>query len=329
VNYYGIVDKIVLDSGIYGRKESVPKLKEDRTAIDTVLTGVGIAAFVASAILSGPVSWITMATGYGLLSRYIFKKSPIIKLTKDEKTEKKVIWIPNKSLADNYNIKDEEILYGFFKNKKQFKKMMQSQGGHSNLFIVERDDLPKDIVHYGGENGIYSYGLYCEHPKNKNMLLPMDDYKNKIKTQILEETIRVYESLGAEEITITDLTEYNVNNKLDVDGKGGGDGDLNYKKGILRYKKYEKGGYDPEHAFNDIYFIPEIDSIMTVAKARIKGNQLEEEFTETVHLGLGLDIDVLNIFDNKTDFKYDRTWHFKVKFFNKNELKPRGFFQRR
>lgn len=323
MNYFIIIGKISEDSGIYGRKESIFELQKDRGVLDHVLQGVGIAAAISAALLGGggPIGWIALA-GVGLWPKnQIFaKKSPIIKLTEGEKNEKKVIWIPNKSLWNNYDIKDEEILYGFFKNNKQFKKIMQSQGGHSNLFIVERDDLPDDIVHYGGKNGIYSYGLYCEHPKNRNMLLPMEDFKNIIKTRIIEETIRVYEALGAEEITIEDLTEYNAENKANVYKKADIKGDMNYKKAILQNKKYEKGVFDPEHAFDDIYFIPDIDSIMTVANARIKGNQLVDEFTETIHLGLGLDVDILNIFDNKANFKYDRTWYFSVKFFDKNKL---------
>jgi len=321
MNYYGLVDKIFVDSGIYGRKESVKDLQDDKEFIRTVLaTGAGVIGIVAS-IFSGPIGWITFGIGTvlgGVIAGK--KKSPIIKLSESNESDKKVIWIPNKSLANNYNIENEEILYGLFKTEKQFKNIMQTQGGHSNLFIIERDSLPENIIHYGGSNGIYNYGLYCEHPKNPNILLPLDNYKDLVKTRILEETIRLYTSLGAREILIEDVTEYDVKNNMGVDKKVDINADLNYKKEILRQEEFGKGPIDTEHAFDEIYFIPDYDQIMSVAKARINGNQLKHEITENIHLSMGLDIDVLNIFDNKTDFKYDRKWHFKVVFYDKNDL---------
>jgi len=320
MNYYGIVDKIV-NSGIYGRKESVKELQKDKNILDSILKDAGgFAALYVASIIDWPVGWIFLGVGSGLLSKYVFKKSPIIKLSENAENKNKVIWIPNKSLANNYNIENEEFLYGLFKTEEQFEKLMKAQGGNSNLFIIERDSLPSNIVHYGGSNGIYSYGLYCEHPKSKNILLPMDNYKDIVKTRVLEETIRLYASLGASEILIEDVTEYDIKNNTSVYKKTNISANANYKREVLRHKEYGTGTFDPEHAFDEIYFIPDYDSIMSVAKARLKGNQLKEEFTENIHLNMGIDVDILNLFDNKLNFKYDRSWHFKVLFYDKNKM---------
>jgi len=326
MNYFGLVDKISVDSGIYGRKESIKDLQDDKSLRNTAIaTGVAGVLGIVAAVFSGPIGWIsfgigTVLGGVGATVIGARKNSPIIKLTENKESDKKVIWIPNKSLANNYNIENEEILYGLFKTEKQFKNIMQTQGGHSNLFIIERDVLPENIIHYGGSNGIYNYGLYCEHPKNKNIILPLDNYKDLVKTRILEETIRLYTSLGAREILIEDVTEYDLKNDTKVYKKADVNANINQKVEILRQKEFGTYIFDPEHAFDEIYYIPDYDSIMSVAKARITGNQIKEEFTENIHLSMGVDIDVLNIFDNKTNFKYDRKWHFKVIFYDKNNI---------
>jgi hypothetical protein len=245
--------------------------------------------------------------------------SPIINLSiltngYDEKT----IIIPNLSLAEDYSVKNEEILYGLFTNDNQFEKIMRS-GGNSILFIHERDKVPSNIKHYSGEKGKFNYGLYCEHPKDKNILIPMNNYDEIIKDLILEETLRIYATLGAKSIIIEDITSVDVFNNTTAKGVDV-NGNVKYGKEILRSKTFGKVAFNPDKVFENIYFAPDFPNIMTVAEARINGNQLSEEFSEKINLNVGLDIDVVGLFRNETNFNYERKWHFKVEFYDKNEL---------
>jgi len=129
----------------------------------------------------------------------------------------------------------------------------------------------------------------------------------------------MYQALGAKEILIEDITNTDVSNstksaKVNVDAKA----EIN--KEILRIKKYNQGYFSPDLALKDIYFLRDYDNIMNVADARINGNQSIEEFTETININAGLDIDILGVFGNDTKFKYKRKWHFKVEFYDKNSL---------
>ncbi len=72
--------------------------------------------------------------------------------------DEKIIIIPNKGLVNNYNIGNEEFLYGLFKNPMEFESLMKSDGGSSNLILLERSTLTKE-QHYG--KGTFSKGLYA------------------------------------------------------------------------------------------------------------------------------------------------------------------------
>lgn len=226
--------------------------------------------------------------------------------------------ISNDLLNNNYSIKDESVLFNLFSSEHQFKQIMKSKG-NSNLLILERNNLPPDIKHYGGKKGIFSYGLYCEHPKNSEILLPLINYNELIKTIILEECLRAFEALGAKEIKIIDETGIGVSSQNSVKSSKIGVSGTSFKE-VVRKKTFGKGFFDPNRALNDIYFLPDYPNIMTVIKAREQGNLLTEEFTETININIGLDIDINSLFKNNDNFSYDRKWHFFVEFYDKNEL---------
>jgi hypothetical protein len=237
---------------------------------------------------------------------------------KDKAIKQIMICNDNLSSGEYAATYKDKQLYGFFSKEDQFAGLMQSGGG-STLIIYERDNLPSHIKHFGGKYGRFNYGLYCEHPKDKNTLIPLTNYNEIIKNMILEETIRIYEALGAKEILIEDIT------KIDA-GVGAGCKEVNvganasYGCEKLREKTFGKGAFDPDRAFQTLCFAPDLPHIMTVAEARVHGNQLSEEFTEIVNLNVGLDIDIFKLFKAQANFKYDRTWHFKVEFYDKGNL---------
>jgi len=325
MNYYGIVNNISSKNGIYGRKEGADILKNNQF---NIMNKVKMSAFAASTIPSDIylkiiLSFIPILKMIKIISniikKYNDKKSPIIHLASiDTKDNIKYMIISNETLVGNYNIDNEDNLFGLFKSSIQFESIMKSQI-NSNLIILERDNLPKNIKHYGGEKGIFSYGIYCEHPKNNNILIPINNYNDLIKIIILEESLRVFEALGAKKIYIEDVTDIGFNNKTSAPKANIGI-DATYKKEILRKKEFGNGFYNPERAFNEIYFIHDYPNIMTVVNSRINGNQTKEEFTENVNINIGLDIDVIKIFKNELKFNYDRKWHFLVEFYDKKEI---------
>lgn len=247
------------------------------------------------------------------------KRSHIINLS----SNKDAIILSDIILNGNYNISNNlNIFNGLFNSKllknNGFKKIMKSYGG-SDLIICERNKIPNELKHYGGSQAVFNTGLYCTHPKNSSILIPLNNSNNLIKTLILEETISAYEALGAKKMIIKDVTSI----KSDI---GGGDekikASLNgkYEKSILREKHFGKGTYDPNRANDGKMFIYDFPSIMTTINSRINGNQTIENFTENINLSIGLDVDILNLFQANSNFEYNRIWNFEVEFYDKNEL---------
>ncbi len=149
-------------------------------------------------------------------------------------------------------------------------------------------------------------------------LIPLNNSNELIKIFILEETIRAFEALGAKKIEIEDKTSIDINAKGN-DEKVKVSSEFHHNKQILRNKKFGKGTFDPDRALNENLFIHDFPNIMTTIKARINGNQILDEFTETINLSAGLDISVLNFFGGNIDFNYKRKWYFKVEFYDKND----------
>jgi hypothetical protein len=325
MTFYGLVDAINVESGFYGRKEGINELKKNGESIikDLIKNHPYISGAIIAVLGSTLAGLAFMASFlYTLLKGTSNQKSLIIKLSKLEvknnSENQKMIIIANKGLAGNYNTNGENFLFGLFKTNEQFETIMKSQG-NSNLIIFERDNLPDNIKHFGDVKGKFNYGLYCEHPKDSNILIPLLNYNELIKSIILEESLRVFSKLGAKSMLIEDITEVDVTDKLNTPSVNA-DVNVNVKTEKLREKEFGDGIFIPDQALNDTYFVYDYPNIMTVIDSRINGNQTREEFTETININAGLDIDVLKVFKNKLNFKYDRKWHFKVEFYDKSKL---------
>ena len=348
MNFYGLVDSIDIESGIYGRKEGVEIVKKD---ISVIQKSLGLGSSPTDTLLKDSLNFYRNAAKVAISLPYLvsgiftfgatlknsetFKEdksntpsigsnSPIVKLSESSNAEKKeteknkMVLIPNKGLVGNYNIIGEETLFSLFKTSEQFETIMKSQG-NSNLIIFERDNLPSNFKHYGGVRGKFDYGLYCVHPKDKNILIPLVKYNELIKAMILEETLRVFSKLGAKKMLIEDITSVDVSNKLNTPTVKA-DANVSVRTEKLREKEFGEGVFNPDEAYNDTYFVSDYPNILTVIESRINGNQTLEEFTETININAGLDIDVLGIFKNELNFNYDRKWHFRVEFYDKNKL---------
>lgn len=327
MTYYGIVDKIKpkYKSGIYGRRKlSVEEAKE----IEYILNNTGFKGITWDDFI--PIwGWFKLAWRIPMIYKiYKFEKSnkePLfLQYPLNKNSQSRMILIPQNLLNDFYEIDaDEAFFLGLFDDfstkNKAFELIMKSKGG-SELIIIERDSLPKNIKHYGGKYGRFDLGLYCTHPKDDNQLIPLKNSNELIKNLILEETLSAYEALGAKKITIEDRTTINAKAGGSKKGLFGGSANLDYTKEMLREKNFGKGTFDPERALSDKLFIHDFPNIKTTVIGRIDGNQTIEKFTEVINLNAGLDINVLSLYKANANFEYTRRWYFEVEFYDKNEL---------
>ena len=321
MKYYGIVSEIKEGHkpGIYGRRK--PTKKE----LIEILEDLGIK------IDTKYRTYLRFIPYSGLLKDIYntfqsLKKQPITLQRKLPESVHKQLIIKHNLLNDNYKL-DDNFSYGLFddfsfKERVNLFKTLMTSGGGSSLIIIERNNLPSNIKHYGGENARFNEGLYVPHPKDENLLLPLNGFNNLIQSLILEEITRTYEALGAKEIYIEDITEiYNTTkvkkhiNPVRIKA--------NYTKDIIRLKKFGEGVFDVNRALEDKLFIHDIPAVMSIIEARIKGNQILEEFTEIINLNIGVDLALLKLFETNEKFSYQRKWHFKVEFYNKNEIMQR------
>ena len=322
MTYYGIVDKIKNEhkNGVYGRRQlTKEEISEFKHSENTT------AKFVINGIVGSLSSLITIV-GIPILI-YTFwskknKKSFIKRQYGNNDTNMRGIVFQDDILNNDYEIDEEsDLFYGLFDNFKSkenaFKKLMKSKGG-STLIIIDRNSIPKNM-HFGGEFGRFNCGLYCSHPKDENLLIPLENSNELIKTLILEETLNAYEALGAKKIIIEDKTT--INSKVTSKYKGV-NGGLNggFEKEILREKYFGKGIFDKERALKNSLFIHDFPNIKTTLNGRISGNQLKEKFTENVNLNVGLDVGVMDLFKVNANFEYNRKWYFEVEFYDKNEM---------
>ncbi|WP_366185552.1 hypothetical protein [Flavobacterium ovatum] len=325
MTYYGIVDKIKDEhkNGVYGRRElTAEEIKTAKNKYNHLIASIGTTGgifFAAPIILMAPI----LAVGISAFNLLTKKKKTnfITRQYGNDNSSQKGIIIENELLNDDYEIDgDEELFYGLFDNflseENAFRKIMKSKGG-STLIIIERNSIPKKM-HFGGEFGRFNCGLYCSHPKDENLLIPLENSNELIKTLILEETLSAYEALGAKKIIIEDKTNINTNGKADT-LKAKGSFDQKYGKQILREKLFGKGTFDKDRALKDSLFIHDFPNITTTLKGRINGNQTSEKFTENINLSVGLDLEVLKLFKGNINFEYNRNWYFEVEFYDKNE----------
>lgn len=319
MTYYGIVNTVKEnEKGIYGAKSNLVSKFIGYSPTTYLLSSVA-KAFGDDVMEKVQKSSKGELTQINIDQVSKTKRNHISKLS----SNKDAIILSNIILNNNYNISNNlNIFYGLFDDKliknNAFKKIMKSYGG-SDLIICERNKLPNNLKHYGGSDAVFNTGLYFTHPKDSTILIPLNNSNNLIKTLILEETISAYEALGAKKMIIKDVTTINSNNggkdsKIKINLNG------NSEKTVLREKYFGKGIYDPNRAKEGKMFIYDFPSIMTTINSRINGNQTIENFTENINLSIGLDVDILNLFQANSNFEYNRIWNFEVEFYDKNEL---------
>lgn len=338
MKYIGIVNEIKEHhkSGFYGKKPLTKKETQEKIKEISESFGWLDLAPLPVTILASIIKTLSAIYKYNKAKKFnqntpiqteIIKKNKnssnykeSIELQKQVDVENKILIFTKTSFENNYSIDNSEYLYGLFEDfpdpNLALEKVLNSKGG-SELNIMQRRDIPEHLNHIN--NGHFNEGIYVIHPKTENIIIPLRSSNKLIESLILEETIRAYEALGAKKVIINDITrtEFNTNLKTPkVNLKA----ELNKNKELLREKRFGKGVFSPERALDNKYFIQDIPSIMTTIEGRIKGNQIEEKFKETIDLSLGLDASILMLYKGSINYNFSREWSFEVEFFDKDEI---------
>lgn len=191
-----------------------------------------------------------------------------------------------------------------------------SKDPNAVITVMSLDKVPTSYKHPGGVHGAFSTGVYVQHPKSKDILLPLEGFVELTQKLIIEETIRAYEALGAKSIEIEDISSITKSTKS---GRKGVEAGANYNKdkSVLRRKEFGPGVFDPDRAKNEKYFIWDIPSVVSTIEGRIHGNQTLEEFTENVNLSVGVSVDAIAAFSSESNYNLQRKWRFRVEFYAK------------
>jgi hypothetical protein len=237
--------------------------------------------------------------------------------------EEKVVIIPKSLLDNDYRIEGSEaVLHGAFiefdkKAEDAFETILDCQVD-SNLVITEKSAINKK--HFGGSNGQFQKGLYFEHPKDREILLPVNNSSELLQSLILEEIVQTYEALGAKRIEIIDEVDFTGEQNVSgiVEGvKVGVTASQSQRKKVLRKKEYGRGVFDPTRAMNGKKFIHDLPNIMTTVEGRIHGNQTLDSFTEVIDLSGGLNLNVAALYTADVKLNLKRKWYFEVEFYDK------------
>lgn len=331
MKYYYLVESLDenFKTGIYGRRLPTEKEEKDLT-IKEFLT-----IFDHKDIISEQSPWLNLLFNSGpILKLPIFAMRSFQKYNKLSKhkplfliseLDEKVIIIPCNLLDGNFAIRNDEKLFqgafSKFSNKDEVFKTIMNSDPKSSLIIIEKKIIDK--AHFGGLKKNFETGLYCEHPKDNNILLPLNKSNELIKTLILEEIIHTYEALGAKRIEINEIIDISSDQKAGGLANGikfSGEANQMYKKRLVRKKEYGKGTFDVNRAMKNKKFIHDMPNIMTTVDGRINGNQTLESFSEIIDLSGGLNIDVLAVFNAGIKLTYKKNWQFEVEFYDKKEM---------
>ncbi len=234
------------------------------------------------------------------------------------------ISIDSYGLKNNYTIEPKSFLSVIMDyvpkfNSSSLKKLMNSGGGQNELIILEKEKLPRTF--HISDKGYFDNGLYIQHPKFSDKLIPLKNSVKHIQDLIISEMTTVLCCLGAKKITINETNEKDA--KLALSNKKAKiDLSFNKKETSLFYKEFGNNGIDIKRAKRETLFTADMPNFISIFKNRENGNQVIETFIETVEVNAGLDVQVLGLFNPISGtFSSKKYWSMEVEFFDKNELK--------
>lgn len=321
MRYYGIVNQLRQKPGWYGRKS--PGSEEAQAVIRSTAGSTwaaGAAGVAALLVVAGPLPVVGLAVS--ILSWFSRRKQPLRLVHRLE--DASLCLFSDNVLDEDYSLngEDAKVLHGLISDASQFKALMSSEGG-SELFLLERSQVDVlGLKHYGGIDAPFSPGLYCEHPKDNTVLLPLNTASDLLQSEILAEMIDVFEALGATRILIEDVTELSVTTS-GGDGKVAAKASATAEKKVLRESRYAPDKpVDAARALQNKRHVRDLRNVMSIVEARTHGNQTYQRFEESVSVNCGLDVSVLGAFGAGIKGSFKRQWSFDVEFQSKQTSKP-------
>jgi hypothetical protein len=318
MRYYGIVNQLRQKPGLYGRRP--PKSEQEvqtvmRSSAQATWAGTAFGAGLLYVLSNFPLfAAIAVVAGWFLRRRRPLRL--ILQLNGDS-----LCLLSDKLLDGDYSLsaEDKSALHNLISDTERFKAIMTSEGG-SELYLLERSQVHEmGLKHHGGVGAQFSPGLYCEHPKDNTVLLPLETAGEILQSEILGEMVDVFEALGATRITIEDITEFSAR-ASGGDGRVAAGASVGVTTKLLRESRYAPNkAVDVTRALNNKRHVRDLRNVMSIVEARTYGNQTYQRFEETVSVNCGLDVSVLGIFGANAKAKFKRQWSFEVEFQSKHD----------
>lgn len=321
----GVVSKLGFPAGLYLR-EAVDKATACKAwSLYTEFESISLASKVW-AFLS-PQSYFAMRVLEWVLKD---KKSKIKRLEEALLPEisschlpHPAIYIPSSGLLKKYSDYNDAIFHGLFKDKSLLQNVMESEGGNSELVILDQDLANKTFKHAGA--GRFSLGLYCPHPKDVEVLLPIESYSDYLKNELHAEWVSLFESLGAKTIIIADATEVKGEVKTTAVGAAGAiaaEMKAAYGHSNVEESHFSTGVFDPVRAKTARRWLGDHPAVLSIMEGRIQGNQLSWRKSIKVDVSFSASVNLICA-AGKGDGEFKATLHrnydFYVEFYPKAE----------
>jgi hypothetical protein len=349
-----LVDELNYEPGIYGYSpieiEEIESPIQDKLnkASQIIKPALGLSSGVATtaaalkvgATVLGSLSPLTLGISGALLAGSIVKNSHEV-LKKNptasqgewglqqsfENEDSEVLGYLNSSIIVHHNTMAGEYkstfnkpeFYGSFKNHKQMEKVLETDGSNSEIIIMAVETAQKNFQHYG--SGIFAPGKYIPHPKKLKVLVPFESFHSKILKEVDEEFVRLFSSLGAKKVNIQTIEGVSMSDSSVIPAY---QSKLTAKfiKSKVAKKTYEfyPETCAPESALDDKVWIQDHPKMMTFWETRKSFKLKRFEETVDINTSFGLDINVMQQFDNNFKWKKKSKYRYEVEFFSKEEL---------
>jgi hypothetical protein len=351
-----VVNELKYDPGVYGFKAleegAMEKSTDDKitTASQTISTLLGVgsggvavatALRVGSTVL-GSMTPFTLGISGALIAAQlakgtydIFAKNPSAKkgewglqqsfkrLESDNSFLgylRDSIVVHTKSLNSNYKDSwSKPELFGALKSAKQLQKVLEADGGNSEIIVVPKEIAKKYFRHSG--DGVIAAGKYMPHPKKINALIPFDSYHHHLLKELEEEFISVLAGLGAKKIYIETLEGVTIDGCATVSGRG--KAGSKYAASELGKKTYEffPEECDVENVLNGRVWIQDFPQMMTFVETRKTFRLAKFKESLKVDTSFSTDLEVVCTLNSNLKWEKVSNYLFEVDFFSRNELK--------
>ena len=232
----------------------------------------------------------------------------------------RVVLIPASALHRNFADFDAPIFHGLFAKEDVLQSLMEAEGGHSELLIVDHATANATYRHAGGAQ--LGLGLHLPHPKDPAVLIPVSNYSDFLKREAQTEWLQVFEALGAAKVVIADATNVSANAKGSGANPAGSvsvEMRAAYGNSNVEESTYAPGTFDPGRARRGRRWLGDYPEILAIVEGRESGRQLSWRKTVKVNCSFGASVKFLSVATAtkggaSLGVEYERTYDFFVEF---------------